>query len=649
VVVPPALTIYFYFIWQYFISPDPERINYGHRNARWVYYSWFVVGVFGLNISKYGLAGVEASMLHERPWQVHDGMVLLMHSGQSWAGFSGWAKCLNSLFRHKQRMTQRLWYLLCFLSLMIWIALPISGLSLELFDGYFGISDHPMVIGYQLENFNHRLSTGSDDPYYQTINRGIPAWSSGAPVTLPGIGIAYTASYLNRDKFDFLNKLPNSLPLEEGIPDIFLAPQAKYPVSGKSWGLRLGYNCSIVTSASEFTILSKKASAIQVNPGLKDTVELMLPEPGQRIIAFNNSNDRMYHNLWSYAEMGISTDRWTPYYGNESSYFDDKESREADIFEYALWQIRRPSDSPHDRTFDDTIGASIAGFGQPFIQADNGSILAVNETFFLVAANNSLTKDLFPSLVNPSRLQTVLNKAPPIGVRCRRISALGTAQLEASDFSFHSFVGSPRPPFDQSEEERETPRFGGTTTGILMARYEDLFRSTHSPAPVVWSATYQYTSFLQPDVLLQSIMRAHATDALQLMYDGINNFAQQYEDLELTSSKPGKILGPGVVPPIVPAILLSIWALGCLILGCMYGFRRRWSETLDGFSFLRFGADLSDDLRRQSGFTSTASFEECDWLRDIPGLVGDSKISVDIGRIGLVRRGNYARKDKLYM
>lgn len=75
---------------------------------------------------------------------------------------------------------------------------------------------------------------------------------------------------------------------------------------------------------------------------------------------------------------------------------------------------------------------------------------------------------------------------------------------------------------------------------------------------------------------------------------------------------------------------------------------RRWAETLDRYSFLRFGADHAEDLRFRSGHGHHAEFHKRDELRDVPGLVGDSRVGEKVGHVTLVNRPNFARKDKLY-
>ena len=168
------------------------------------------------------------------------------------------------------------------------------------------------------------------------------------------------------------------------------------------------------------------------------------------------------------------------------------------------------------------------------------------------------------------------------------------------------------------------------------------------PAPV-FENREEYTHYFQPHDLRKSLMRAYAIDALQLMYDGIDTFENAHVAENLTASKPGKVLGPGTVPPHISAVLFGIWSLGCIILGLQYGFRRRWAETLDGYSFLRFGADHAEEIRNWPDILGNNSeFYENSNLVNLPGLVGDSKVDQDVGHISLVEKGNYTRRNKLY-
>jgi hypothetical protein len=81
ILVPPLLTIYYAIIWHFWLrSYDYDSpVNHGPRGGRWVYYSWFILSAVGINLSKYGLAGVEAGMLMDRRWMAQNAMQLTMH------------------------------------------------------------------------------------------------------------------------------------------------------------------------------------------------------------------------------------------------------------------------------------------------------------------------------------------------------------------------------------------------------------------------------------------------------------------------------------------------------------------------------------------------------------------------------------------
>ncbi|PGH07838.1 hypothetical protein GX51_01548 [Blastomyces parvus] len=599
VLVPPAITAYFCLIEWFLITKNAESNQYGHRNALWVYYSWFILGVFGLGISKYGLAGVEASMLQDRHWQVKDAMVLLVHSGQSWSGFSGWMECLQMSIRQRRSVVQRLWYLLSFISLMVTIALPISGLSMELFDGFVQTDDPAMVIGYRKENYEPRTP-------YQVSQRGRPLLQASAPPRLPGAGVVYTPQYLDRSEYSYLETLPNTLPVNEFAPELFLAPQGQYPVRGSAWGLRLGYNCSAVESASDFTVVGKNQSTI---------------------MSFGSS----IFNLLTYLEVSTAQDG---------------------IFEFAMWQIRTKAsyEDTAPINFNHTINTPIPGLGSPLVKSDNGTY-QLNDAFFdMRAPQFGSPADRFKD----AKMEELIELAPPIGVRCTYFSEHGTAVLEPDDSSFHSFVPDPPVPNNHTTSLYSAEPFGSELLALLIIPadelYDLLFKSTNAPPPEGYSNDSRYAYFLQAKQLLESVIRAFSVEALQLMYDGLLSLEGAYEHETLKASKPGKILGPGTVPSAFPIVLFIIWAVGCLVLGVTYGFTRRWAETLDGYSLFRFGADRVEDIRGRPDLVGcNAELDESDGLKEIPGLVGDSRPGEPVGHIGLVPRRNVADRRKLYM
>jgi hypothetical protein len=612
------------------------------RDETWIFYSWFLAGVFGLNLSKYGLVGIEAAMLQERLWQADNAMTLMMHSGSTWSGPSGWYNSLlNFVLRRKDGRVGLLWSLLAFISAMSFIALPLSGLSMELADGYVESREHPMVIGRTFENFNFRQ-------YRDRNKRPLGVWENGGAINLPLLGVAYTPPDIDRDQHDFLQRVPNSLPLKDGISELFLAQQAEVPIRGKVWGLLVGYNCSVVKSVDEFTILSQKSASIWKEGPTSDLDEtdvgVLLTPSGDDIHLFGQfgGGSLLDDNIAGYAEVGVSAFPYKKGYDGSDPPF----SREGgDVLEYALWQISRPPTYPvlaeaQGFEFDGSIDPPVAGLGHALIQSPNGSI-SLNLTLLSIQGDNAENALAY---ANRTRFPSNLTLAPPIGVRCHRSSDLGYANVDVNTFT--SFNRTPDPPIDATEVV--TYRFGGTALEMLRGRYKELISSSHAPPAVQVSNAQEYQSLVKPQNLLQSILRAHAVDALNIMYDGVNSPVRAYANRDATSSRPGKVLETGVMPWLVPLVFFLIWAAGCAVLAVVYGFRRRWSEVLDGYSLFRFGADFADDVRDRIDFSSVDSFEDCKVLPRLPGLIGDSRPMMDIGHITLVPRGNVARKSKKY-
>ncbi|PKY07620.1 hypothetical protein P168DRAFT_316110 [Aspergillus campestris IBT 28561] len=584
VTVPPLLTAYFILINWVYMVPDPDMSKYGHRNGELVFYSWWILGVFGLGLSKYGLAGVEAAMLHDRFWHADNTTSLMMHSEHSWSGFGGWIRCLNILIRRRKIPAQRLWWLLSLITLAVTIALPLSGLSMELFDGYVQLSAHPLMMGYFPESYNNRTE-------HQPTDRGFVVWQSGAGVNLPGVGIAYTAPGVDRSEYGYLEEYPNSMSVEQEVPDLFLTPQAESPVSGIIWGLRLSYNCSIVHNASELTILPRKGQFHAVNSDAASTrlESGLVPGKTEWIDVYNTT----MKNLLAYVEFGNGGNTTRDNYLDVERFAGDGTISDPEILEIVVWQmlVQEPSmRSVPLKIFNREIAHPVAGLGSPITENHHA-----NESFLAIEP-----KERTSPLNRHLDLSKIIEVASPIGVRCQSASTLGSARVDPSDSSFHNFTRIPPVPGDYSEGNvrLRTEPFGYGPVDFLRPMndhpnvFHNLLQSVNSyPQKVLRNASF-YDQYFQSEQLLSSAMRAYAVDALQVMYDGIYTFNNTRLGENLTASRPGKVLGPGDLPPHAPAVLFGVWATGCVLLGLWYGFRLRWAETLNGYSFLRFEPSL---------------------------------------------------------
>jgi hypothetical protein len=131
-------------------------------------------------------------------------------------------------------------------------------------------------------------------------------------------------------------------------------------------------------------------------------------------------------------------------------------------------------------------------------------------------------------------------------------------------------------------------------------------------------------------------------------YTAVDGTQTTFMNPNVTEFTVGSVLTHGIVPPWVPASLFLVWSITVPLLCVVYGFKRRWSPTLDGYSLFRFGADISEAGKsRIAAFSNTREVEDCQALHGLPGFVGDKRPQAWVGQIGLVD-GVRATKSKLY-
>lgn len=109
---PLATTGCYFTIWLRFLQHPDDPVKYAIADEAWIFYSWFVLGVFALEWSKYGLAGVESAMLQTSFWQAPNAAALITHSESLWSGPDGWFKFFLWLVSPQKRPMHRLWLLL---------------------------------------------------------------------------------------------------------------------------------------------------------------------------------------------------------------------------------------------------------------------------------------------------------------------------------------------------------------------------------------------------------------------------------------------------------------------------------------------------------------------------------------------------------
>ncbi|KAF4472602.1 hypothetical protein FALBO_502 [Fusarium albosuccineum] len=618
----PLFVLGYFLIVVYWFIPEgsDSAVKFGRHGGSWVFYSWFLIGVVGFDLSRHGLLGAEAAMLERPFWEVPNLVALLQHSNNTWSSPSGWGRFLVGLLPGQKRDTHRLWMLLASFSIAFFLALPLSGLAMEQSDGYVNSSERPKVIGRTWDDFNSKNSRDS-------FANAQAAWKIGSPPTLPGFGVLYTPKGVDREEFDNLQKVPNTLPLNESLAEIFLSPQATNPVSGKAWGLRARYSCDIVESVSSLILLNPNTTSKdwQDYDGHENVFSSQLTSKGRGILDYY----QWKNNIMAYGQVGFGQ-RSPVYNGSEVSSFGPEDLDKGDLLEYVLWQYRTKASYEEIEDFGKEVNPTIKGLsGKPIIKAKNGTYVA-NTSFF--SALSSIQKDIIdkPSPhddlgpFNQSLPSEFLDMAEPIGVRCRMVSTLGYAVIDPWASTFNSFTQMSNPRFNYSMSVNLVPSLGAMAASSLYeGRYFSIFPSINSPLAITQSNSEAYTGFIKPKDLQRSAMLAYATDALQLMYDGKYAFDDGWEHPNLTATEEAKVLTPGEFPILVPILigLLGYWAVGSILLGVLYGFRRRLNETMDGYAYFRLSTDLADDIKPLLGSLMSSKPHEIDALRKISGSV----------------------------
>jgi hypothetical protein len=657
---PFVVCAYSIIIWRVYLVPfdSDGPLMFGLRGATWVFYSWFVAGVLGLSLSLYGLAGVEASMLMEPTWNVGDATRLMLHADNTWSGPGGWLKMLKWNLGTRsgghRRSPSRLWFILALPSMLVFVAWPLSGLTMETTQGYrhASVANPTTMTGFSYDTFNERGS-------FEAYSASAMTWRSGQDARVPGAGIVYTPEGYDRSRSSFFNIAPAVFPKDDGVTRIFLAPQAEKPTEGRNWGLLLQYNCSIIERAQDFLIISKRDRSVSPYSRLSTgAFEETLENGKYWLVNMNQTDGRWLANLDAVAEFGFET--WPDHpipqelldKPNFNCYFkiyenitgDYRGIDQEDVFEVAIWQGLQTAITPNNLSlpYNFSIDHNITDY--------YGS--------YNVRGFHGLASPLLPMTA--------------VGVQCRTSSSVGSADINGIKSTYSNFERTDTP--ISTTFDRCGTRFGAPVPYHILRQFarnpewiSSLFRSSAAPPPFYgtydfvapdnskrWSDYYLQLGFLQAEELRRSLLHAYASYAVQLMYNGgqvyttSNGSKLTFTNPNMTEFLSGTVIKPGVMPAVVPVTLFCIWAIISSTLGIMYGFRRRWTETLDGHTMFRLGAELSDQERRELLKTSNIIKKEDDVaLDDIPALVGDTKPEMWLGRIGLVRAGK-AKKEKLY-
>ncbi|KAK4450872.1 hypothetical protein QBC34DRAFT_484144 [Podospora aff. communis PSN243] len=605
VVAPPVLASYFIWTYHQFLRDGKPRrdANTFTPDGRYIWWSWFVIGALGLNVSNYVLAGIEAGMLASPRFQGLDFHQICMHKDRSWSRISGWVVEARSLLSQQNRRISRAWVPLFVLSVLSW-AFVLTGLTMATRETVKRGSQPSTVnaLGNNQRSFNLRLSYGVLDDAFRS-------WRRGSTPRLPGLGALY---FEPGDSVSFNMTTGNTLP-PEAPNTVFLAPQADVVVTGRVWGLAVRYSCKSVRKLSELAVLSKRYNS--ATPGYIGSGSESLNMPLHIVYRVPGTGS---------ATISVLFDR--PKHGSKSSVVSlPYMIAEVGLFHglAGLRDLRRGYSSTAYNGIHDQDGMEfVAWFDQQHMTPE-------------------LLDDIIPELTGEYREGISGRNMTAVGVRCTSSSTTGIADIDGIAGTFQSlerqdpnqFIWPPGGPnasrwYTVPRLEKAIPAmflpglrgeetFGAWEDGTnITAEYDPL--TAAFPWIPVSSIDYRYvptdrtpaqnssswdwptalyaSSGVRPESMDQgygllyamekaplnsseirhALEEAYKCTAVALMY----NRGEAAEKLtELVPVEDGAFR----VPPVLVISLLISWSVGCMVLALTYSF----NERLDSYFSVR--------------------------------------------------------------
>jgi len=436
---------------------------------------------------------------------------------------------------------------------------------------------------------------------------------------------------------------PNALPID-AAPEVFLAPQAEGPITGRIWGLDIQYECVPIHRLDQFTILNRRFSRGNSNYVSSEAYSqgdiayfYTLPD-GASISVLSQLNGPT--NIIGFAEVGLSTGfgrllegsaSWG--YNRSCVFCGNTETNtsvptyagldEKDILEMALWQ-----------TYSNPPGST-------------GNFVGIQND--IPELRNEHTQPNSPYKGYPWD-----GDMKAVGVRCTSSSATGTAKINGFAGTFTNFQRQdpysdgnipPNPPrlgtgvplmFLQTAQDENFLNYGYLNTSSFrrLANYSTNYTVVNfgydwlrplihaSGLELDLNATAQqldyYFNLVQTSDLQQAVTLAYRQYATQLMFQGASGLSQKWVSNEAIAAVPWSFIRPADpgVPPVFILVTMVLWAVGCAGLSIVYGFQKRWSQTFDDrfvFELIRnaTNADLTprsmDSLIMKEGYQATSN------------------------------------------
>lgn len=559
-------------------------------NAKYIWWSWFVIGALGLNVSNYALAGVEAGILASK-YQNMGVTQKDLHANKSWSTIGGWKDLAQCIWF--ERMPSVPWLVLFFLSVLSW-AFVLSGLTMNTAPGFaVGHNVGVSVLGINETTMNVRTPV-------TVFNSAYERWRAGTEAQIPKLGALYTkpGSTLKTNV-----TTPNILP-QDGGAKMFLIPQADVPLTGTSWGLQSKYSCIGIQELSEFTILNRRinsTSPAYISNYSKNSFPETTNEIGN-VNFFYNLEDGSSINVLSQllakfrttistngyglAEIGLSSG-FDAFFNNElSGYAADNSSspakpsynglEEVEVMEMLLWQS----------TAMDTVMSPIPDLETEHLDNSDRNMPAIGiRCSSSSVTGNAMINGLagsFTDFVRLDPLASYLTDVPRFSQGAHAILIPGN--MSTVPFGLYERPDSDVILLDLSASVNYTMDYDLVATDITFM--QQLFVAAGMKNNQFATGFTSYDEPLQREDLIRAVAGAYKHYAVQVLFSGKDSPLDSWSHQNLTGAVERFVLVNGEgVPPLLVLICFLIWACGCVGLGLVYGTRRRADAVFDACKY----------------------------------------------------------------
>ena len=624
----------------------------GRGNARWVYYAWFIVAIFALGWAQAGLANVEATALMVPRLAPKTATELMWHTDNNWANPLWWLRCVRSatlralprkkgMKREQEPMPNALWILLSMVTLLLFVALPLSGLTMDIAEVLEQTDRKARIYGPGSATFNQRSQLDFQQQIYYH-------WQSGRATSPRTAAILYaphgtpnaSTTYFDDEALAHSNSI-----------HFFAGPAVQESVAGIAWGLSANISCN-PTPADQLKIL-------QIHDLNDYSIKSCVVEsPTNKCdLRWASTSALEKQNVDGFGEA-------LPLWFNETALSDSETEYSLVVaadgfFSPNVLGVYSPytSTGNHDEMSFDSIEGNrdrkdvTTSILEIFLW--EGSIFG-DEALQQLTAEHS---DLIQVITRPLGGGLFQGVGTPvqyagIGVHCDVTTAVGKAELDPSRRTFSSFergwaisndlthllnlaLNDVMPPqiLAISSLSALQNQLGGIL-GPLSSRDPDGLNQADqnwiaahaainsAPLPPSTSKNGDTTilrSFhaLTPDDLQLAMYKLLGESVIAMMDQG--GVDPWIGDLNLLA--PARYLIPGAVSCIPVFVLLSLWTL--ILCGATSWMvllaGPRWAPSLSGFEMFKFGAQYTEEV---DDF-ETVDFQGCNSsLKRVPGMVG---------------------------